>query len=194
MHRHRMMLAVGLVLAGSAPRGLYGQAGMETTAVRATVREAYLDDLTTVERKYLSLATAFSAEQFEWRPAKGVRSVREVVELIIAENGVALPAALGRPAVTGLPGDFPGAIRTLAEKHLPRSELLAALGESFRHLRRCWEETAESEMGIERPFFGTRRTAEQIAWSAVADQHEHLGQLIAYARLNGVVPPWSRPN
>ncbi len=40
--------------------------------------------------------------------------------------------------------------------------------------------------------FGKGNTISYLFTAFVADQHEHLGQLIAYARMNGVVPPWSK--
>jgi len=40
--------------------------------------------------------------------------------------------------------------------------------------------------------FGTDMTKQGALMHLLEDQHEHLGQSIAYARINGVVPPWSK--
>jgi DinB superfamily len=175
---------------GLRPRAALGQtADASPTRVRAA---GILSDLPVLERKYLALAEAFSDEQYDWRPADGVRSVREVLYLIIAENGALLPRTFGRPGIKGLGGDLPRVLRDLGSSARTRPELLGLLRQSFAVASQTWGSLSEADLGASYAFFGTRRSGTEIAWATSTDQHEHLGQLVAYARMNGVTPPWSR--
>ena len=156
----------------------------------ATIRAAYLEDLATLESKFTSLAEAFGEETFDWAPMEGVRSVRQVVGLITAENTL-FPS---RFLETALPDSWtardPQAL--MAGTGMSRTEMLAALKASFAVARELWAAQDDAAMAAEHNFFGRQMTGNAIAVTWLADQHEHLGQLIAYARMNRIVPPWSR--
>jgi hypothetical protein len=59
-------------------------------------------------------------------------------------------------------------------------------------LRQALASVSPSDLQASVKFFGQDTTKQGAALMLIFDQHEHLGQLIAYARSNGVVPPWSK--
>lgn len=160
----------------------------------AVMREL-MDDVSTVESKVVALAKAVPVEKYSWRPATGVRSIGEVFAHIAADNYF-LPALAGvaAPPATGIDGkDFATATR-FEERRRTRDEIIEELTRSFAHLKRAMADTTAA--ALERPpplsTSGRHPTARQMWIQTVTHMHEHLGQLIAYARSNAVTPPWSK--
>jgi hypothetical protein len=75
---------------------------------------------------------------------------------------------------------------------LSRTQILAELGPAFDHLAASVRVRTSAQLSAESTYFGRQMPAQANVMTAMADMHEHLGQLIAYARSNQVVPPWSR--
>ena len=119
------------------------------------------------------------AGKYEWKPGQGVRSVGEVFNLIVRENGI-LAGTL-----TGADGAKPAPI-TDPEK------LQEVLKTSYANLQQTIAGLSEADLNAPVKLFGKDMTKEGAIQYLFADQHEHLGQSIAYARTNGVVPPWSK--
>lgn len=165
--------------------------GATTTAASATLATDLANDLNGVEKKLVDLAAIMTEAQFDWRPADGVRTVREVL-LHVASDNYLLPAMQGftPDPSTGITTDYQTAI-AFEKRALGRDSVLAEVRKSFEFLRNSLAETTPSKMGEPITMFGQSFTG-QSAWIlTVTHLHEHLGQLIAYARSNGVVPPWS---
>jgi uncharacterized damage-inducible protein DinB len=70
--------------------------------------------------------------------------------------------------------------------------MIAELGTAFDHLAASVRNMSSSDLMAESTYFGRQMSTQANVMTAMADMHEHLGQLIAYARTNNVVPPWSR--
>ncbi|MGE3614940.1 MAG: DinB family protein [Gemmatimonadales bacterium] len=158
------------------------------------MRTAFLADFDRTAGKFLALAEAFDPAHYDWRPGPGVRSVREVFAVLIGENGALMPESF---ATAPLPGFVAGqngfaAIRTALDT-ASKTTIVSLLKASFEVNRTAWASAPATTLGAPHPFFGGEAPASRIALTMLVDQHEHLGQLIAYARANGVVPPWSRP-
>ena len=136
--------------------------------------------------RIMQLAEAIPAEQYSWAPEEGVRSVREVCTHVISANYF---------FSTKFGGTIPEGVdmMTLEEDLKTKEEIKAALKQSTEVLLKAVKSAKDKNMGdkVEFPFPGeyTQMTAILIALS---HNHEHLGQLIAYARSNGVTPPWSK--
>ena len=148
-------------------------------------------DIGTVERKMLALARAIPEEKFGWRPGEGVRSVSEVIMHIAADNHF-FPAALGTAAeaATGIKGDDFNTAVAFERRTVTKAQAIAELEKSFAFLRQSLGATTPDQLGREVRLFGQPFT-NQFAWlMATTHLHEHLGQLIAYARSNNVKPPW----
>lgn len=152
-----------------------------------------ITDIEEVEGKLLGLARAIPADKWGWRPAEGVRSVHEVFKHVVADNYL-IPAMAGAaaPAETGIRGDAYQTALDYENRPLTRDETIAQLESSFAHLKAALRATSESAMN-ETVALGRNQASKRYLWVLAATHvHEHLGQMIAYARSNGVVPPWSR--
>ena len=146
-------------------------------------RGDFLRQLNDVENRVTSLAQAVPAEKYSWRPGQGVRSVSEVFVHIAGGNYFLLTFAEVKPPA-GLAGDME---KTVTEK----AKVAEVLKQSFDHVRQA--ATSMSDADLDKPIkmFGRSSTQRELFFVIANHMHEHLGQSIAYARVNGVVPPWS---
>lgn len=154
--------------------------------------EEILRDVSATEEKLVALAEALSTEDFAWRPAEGVRSSGEVFMHIASVNyafpmftGVAAPEEAEMSIDDFFPSiaAFQGTART-------KDEIVPVLRASFQHVRAAVEDPS-SDLDRTLDVFGTPTSVRGFWWAHLGHLHEHLGQLIAYARSNGVAPPWS---
>jgi hypothetical protein len=172
-------LTLGLALAGVVP--LHAQA--------PGPNEVQLTDLRGMKDKFVGLAEAFPADKYDWSPMEGVRSVREVLALLVQE-GNGFPTQWGAPAVAGVLTNRQAEEARL--KALDKAALTAELGKSFDNMIGFVSRLDAAGRAREIRFFGQPVQVGGAIMMATADMHEHLGQLIAYARSNRIVPPWSR--
>lgn len=156
------------------------------------LRAEYLSNMKDVEVKVVGLAEAFSQEQYAWRPAAGVRSVSEVLMHIASEHFVYMPMTFGvNPPADLKMGTGRDAIAAL-EKVTIKADVIRHLKASFAYQRTVLEAADAKLASGTITSFGQEHSVANLFNEYIADQHEHLGQLIAYARMNGVVPPWSK--
>ena len=155
----------------------------ENETSRPSFMAEFLRDLDQLEQKLVSLAEAFPAETYTWRPGEGVRSVSEVY-LHISSTNFLLPTILG--VQPPQPVD-----RDLEKKYTEKKKVIEILKASLAHVRRVAETTKEADLQRPVKLFGREAVAQDVFYLLASHMHEHLGQLIAYARINGVVPPWS---
>ena len=120
------------------------------------------------------------AGKYDWKPGPGVRSVADVFNLIVAENGALAAGLSGAPA-----GARPAPITD-------PDKLQDALKTSYANLQKVIAGLSDNDLQTTVTLFGKERTKRDVVMYLFADQHEHLGQSIAYARTNSVVPPWSK--
>jgi uncharacterized damage-inducible protein DinB len=134
--------------------------------------------------RIVQLAEAIPADDYGWRPMEGVRSVSEAIMHVASANYF----FAGRFGVDKPEGVDTENMETITDK----AECVAAVKASLEHLSKAMRaiESPSAEMEL---FGGRKGTAEDMMLIAVGHAHEHLGQLIAYARSNEVVPPWSQP-
>lgn len=143
-------------------------------------RAEFVANLDEVQRKLVSLAEATPAEKFSWKPEGDVRSISEVYMHIARSNyflATFLGAEASRPA-----GDLE---KTVTKK----AEVIAELKRSFDHLRTVAANTPDLDKKVK--LFGNATTHRGVLVTVLSHLHEHLGQSVAYARMNGIVPPWS---
>ena len=72
-----------------------------------------------------------------------------------------------------------------------KAKTIMLLNQSFVFLQQSVEKIPDAELSQTRNFFGQQKTVATIVFDIATHTHEHLGQAIAYARMNGVAPPWS---
>ena len=152
----------------------------QAQAQPAGMQAAFGKDAGTLSDKFTGLARVMSGK-YDWKPAQGVRSVADVFNLIVKENGLLAGVLSGTPN-TGAP---PAPI-TDPEK------MQEALKASYLNLQKAISAISDNDLQAPVKLFGRDWTKQDALMHVLADQHEHLGQSIAYARSNGVVPPWSK--
>lgn len=179
--RASIVAALGLLLA-SAP----AQAQDLNEESAAAMKTAFMADIEVMREKFLGLAEAFPAETYTWRPMEGVRSVSEVLMLIASEGYGFVPMAVGAP--TALSREESQGLPAITDK----AEVIDHLTRGFDYAREQLEALDPATLTSARNLFGQERTTPAIMFFVGGDMHEHLGQLIAYARTNRIVPPWSR--
>ena len=190
--RPPLRLAVAALLL-AAPTSFVRAQQPTDAAAPAGLTGDLLADVGQVEQKVMGLARAIPADKYGWRPNPGVRSVGEVLLHVAADNYL-LPAMLGHaaPAVTGIKGDDFKTAQAFERRQLNRDSTIAELQRSFAHLRTSLSATPADRLAAPVSMFGQASTVQRM-WVATATHlHEHLGQLIAYARSNAVVPPWGQ--
>lgn len=178
-----LLLGTALLL----PRTSRAQAALDSASA-AHVRDAYMADLDTVHAKIMQLANAIPEERYAWRPTTGVRSVSEVLMHVASEWYLFVPMSVaGKP-----PADFGPPRESLPklEKITGKSDVLAQLDRAWAHCRA--ELTAADAAQLTGSYKPWGMPLDASAFLMAGDLHEHLGQLIAYARSVGVKPPWSR--
>lgn len=149
-----------------------------------------LADLGTVETKLVDLAGAIPGSKYNWQP-DSARSVRRVLLHVAADNYV-LPAMIGfaPDPSTGLTSDYNTGV-AFEGRDIAKDSVIAELKRSFAFVKQSLQSATPASLTGPVTMFGQQFTG-QSAWIlTVTHLHEHLGQLIAYARTNGVKPPWS---
>lgn len=131
------------------------------------------------------LGDAIPEEKYDWRPSEGVRSIREVV-LHLAGANYFFGSMLGAQIPEGVDP------RTLEQSGMSREEAIAALEESVVYIQDFLNTLSEEDLNTKIDFFGNEVTKRQAMIALGGHASEHLGQLIAYARMNDVTPPWSQ--
>ena len=152
-----------------------------------------MKDVSEVEEKLVSLAKAVPADKYGWRPAAGVRSIGEVV-MHVASDNYFIPAAAGTsaPAATGIKPDDYKSVQAFEARKVSADAAVQELQASFAFLKKTMQLSSAASLSTKQKMFGQEYTGQQVWIMATTHLHEHLGQMIAYARSNGVVPPWSK--
>ena len=140
--------------------------------------------------KVIALAKAVPEDKYSWRPAAGVRSFGEVFLHIVYANELQL--ALAEPnsqeKVKKLVEEMP----KKEKQSISKDRIVALLTESFATVRKTLEAAQPATLNREADFFGTKTTRRGVYSGLSKHLGEHLGQAIAYARVNGITPPWSK--
>jgi len=154
------------------------------------IRKRFLMDLDTLQSKFLALSDAIPADKYTWRPAPGVRSVGEVFMHVASEYYVYAPMSYGG-ARSPVIARGPDAFKTFESKST-KADVQKHLKEGFAYAKRQIEGLDPAAITGTKKLFGGDHTIIETSFIMTDDLHEHLGQLIAYARMNGVTPPWSK--
>jgi uncharacterized damage-inducible protein DinB len=147
--------------------------------------EGYDGEWSHVSHQLVDLAEAIPADKYTWRPAKGVRSVSEVFMHIAIANFYLL-SVTGPPMPPDMNSD------TLEQTVTSKPEVIADLKRSLNAVK-----TARSHLkagDLQRKVKIEEKTVpvDGMYLRIIVHDNEHMGQLVAYARMNGIVPPWSR--
>jgi uncharacterized damage-inducible protein DinB len=187
--RRTYLCAVALAAAAIVPtRSALAQDAFDAKSA-AHIRSEFIADMDTLHVKIVALAKAIPADKYSWRPGAGVRSISEVLMHVVGEWYFWAPSSMaGKP-----PADFgdpktklPGIEKSVTTKDAVIAELEKSWSHCVAQLRSA---DASTLTGKYKPW---NTTVDAAAFGMSGDLHEHLGQLIAYARSVGVKPPWSK--
>lgn len=149
----------------------------------STFMTDYLSDVDGVSKKLVDLAGAVPAEKYAWRPADGVRSVSEVYMHVVGANYL-LPSFLGAKMPEGFD-------RGMEKSVTDKAKVVEWLKKSIDNVKATAAGLTEADLSKTVKAFGREMTQRRVLMIIQTHMHEHLGQSIAYARSNGVTPPWS---
>ena len=172
------MFTLMLGLSASAVRA------QESAAMPAGVKGDMLTWYKDAESKLIQLAEATPEEKYAWRPSKDVRSTGDVFMHVAAAN-YGIPTFWGMKAPAGF--DFATYEKSLTKK----ADIVQALKASFASMEQGFMATPDADLDKPAEFFGMKTTVRGGYLLLLSHSHEHLGQSIAYARMNGIVPPWT---
>jgi uncharacterized damage-inducible protein DinB len=146
--------------------------------------EGYDGEWSHVSRQLLALAEATPAEKFSWRPAPGVRSIGEVYMHIAIANFYLL-------SVTG-PKE--PAVEVSMEKTVTRkADVVDWLKRSLDAVATARAQLKPADYQRKVNIYGKVVSVDGMYLRIIVHANEHMGQSVAYARMNGIVPPWSKP-
>jgi uncharacterized damage-inducible protein DinB len=148
----------------------------------AGIRGDVLAQLDDAAGKLQQLAQAIPQDKFTWRPGAGVRSVSEVLMHVGGGNYYILTFAGIKHAEGAMGGE-----KSVTDK----AQVLEQLRRSFDFARAAIRAMPDADLDKPTTMFGQSTTYRNVILTTATHAHEHLGQLIAYARMNSVVPPWS---
>jgi len=179
-----LVLILSLTFVGAANHSL-GQAA-PAAAPSFNVRQASVAELQEAQQELVSLAQVMPADKYTWRPAEGVRSVAEVYLHICAGN-YGLTQLIGAPPKPGF--KFQGFEKSTTDK----AQIIDQLIQSFAYAESGISSLSDADLSKPSGWQGYPGypTVGDVVLHIVAHAHEHLGQSIAYARMNGIVPPWT---
>jgi uncharacterized damage-inducible protein DinB len=136
-----------------------------------------------VSQQLIALAEATPPDKFAWRPAPGVRSTSEVYMHIVMAN-------FGLLSFTGpkMPADLKqGMDKTVTSK----AEVISWLKRSLDAVKEAHAAETPKDLARTVHIHDRDATVDGIYLRIIIHANEHMGQLVAYARMTGVVPPWS---
>jgi uncharacterized damage-inducible protein DinB len=176
----------------STARALLGAIALFLTVQAGTAyatdspKSAFIKDMIgqvdRVRGQIVSLENAVPQDKMSWRPGEGVRSVSEVYLHIAGSNYFLM-------SFTGIK---PPASSKVDEKGTTdKAKIAEALKASFDWTKAELSKFSDADLEKEVQFFGQKSSVRNVLLVLLSHLHEHLGQSIAYARTNGVVPPWT---
>jgi hypothetical protein len=188
-----LWLAAASLLAQAAPQVVDTKNDACLDAQRE--RHALQSLLKVVEKEIISAVDAMPADKFGFAPTdgefKGVRTFGQMVKHFSATNNILAAAALGEEPPADAGDELgPENVRT-------KTEILAYLKGSFVHLNKAVEAIGQTNIPVNAsPISPLKRgevTRVALITETLLHAYDHYGQMVEYLRMNGVVPPASRP-
>ncbi len=181
-NRLPLLVATALVAAAAALFSPVPAMAQDTPDFRAEFKGQFEGSA----RKFVALAEAMPAESYSWTPMEGVMTVARVYMHVARYNYMYPHLNLGIDPPKDV--DY----RSLEESVTDKDEALPILVASMEHVRAVVDGMTDAELAAPVELYGREVASWAVLLQLVTHMNEHLGQSIAYARMNRVVPPWSR--
>lgn len=147
--------------------------------------QEFIGQIDFIEGRLLQLEGAMAQDQMTWSPAEGVRNCAEIY-LHVAEANYMLAGYISGKEMKGERGE-------LEKSTTNKDEIAKILKDSFKAVKDAAGNLSQEDLdAIKKTPFGMDMSLRNFMISLLNHSHEHLGQGIAYARSNGVTPPWSK--
>lgn len=156
----------------------------DKTAPSYDMKAQSVFDLQDMQKKFAGLAEAMPAEKYSWRPSPDVRNFGEVM-LHVANSNYGIPNMMGVPTPTGYDG------KTFEKSTTDKAKIIAELNKSFEAAIGAVQAMSNADFAKPLKKLGPDANDGDVVYILVVHAHEQLGHAIAYARANGVVPPWT---
>ena len=182
-----LLLAAGDCSAASsnAPSAPQSAAAADKTAPSYDMKAQSIEDLKQLQKKYVDLAQAIPADKYTWRPEAGTRSVSELFLHVAGAN-------YGFPTMMSGTAPAPGFKREGFEKSTTdKAAIIEQLNKSFAYALASVQNMSNADFARPEKKLGPDANDGDVIYLMVMHSHEHLGQSIAYARVNGITPPWT---
>jgi hypothetical protein len=194
MSRLRLPSAPALVLVAGLIALPVSTVGAQSKAVNDSAefdawRQVQKEDIDGLHKKFMALAKAVPSDKLAWRPMDGTRSFHEVFAHIAAEGNTET-GMFGRPLPAGSLADFDAEEARLNK--LPDDQLIAVMDKAMQSLSATMGGLSRASINTPIKYYGQMTLPRVATTYTLIDLHEHLGQLVAYARTNKIVPPWSK--
>ncbi len=164
--------------------------GVPDVASAGAIRTQFLSDLDSLQGRFVALAEKIPADKYSWRPMAGTRSIGEVFKHVASEYYTYGPVSFGATRSSVIPRTKEGF--ESFEAASSKEEALKHLREGFAFARQSIASLDPASLAGTKKLFGGDHTIIETSTGVMNDLHEHLGQLVAYSRMIGVVPPWSK--
>jgi len=151
----------------------------------AGIRGELIESMMDAGSKIEDLATAIPDGKYTWKPNKDVRSTGQVFLHVVQGNYMYAPFYSVKPDM-----DHDQLIK-LDSQTMEPARIRQMLKESYVWATKAIAETPDSDLETQIDYFGQKITKRAMMLVLTSHSHEHLGQLIAYARANNIVPPWT---
>jgi uncharacterized damage-inducible protein DinB len=156
----------------------------DRTAPSYDMKAQALLDLQAVNKKCVDLAEALPSHKLTWRPSPDTRSFAEVFLHVAGERYGILSMMGAKP-----PAGFKA--REFEKSTTEKDRIVNDLNQSWDFANKTISSMSNADFAKLLPKLGPHANEGDVVYILIADAHEHLGQLIAYARQNGIVPPWT---
>jgi len=154
-------------------------------------RKVQKEDIDGLRDKFMALAKAVPTAKLAWRPMEGTRSFHDVFAHVAAEGNTET-AMMGGKLPPGSLADFDAEEARL--RKLWDDQLIPIMDRSMQSLSATLAGLSLDKVNTPITYYGRPTLPRIAATYTLIDLHEHLGQLVSYARMNQIVPPWSRKN
>jgi uncharacterized damage-inducible protein DinB len=156
----------------------------DKTAPSYDMKAQSLVDLERVQKKFADLLDVLPADKLNWRPSSDSRSFAELFLHVAGERYGILRLMGATP-----PADYDG--KKFEKSTTEKAQIAAELARTWDFAQKSINGMTNVDFAKLMPKLGPQANAGDVVYILVADAHEHLGQAVAYARMNGVVPPWT---
>jgi hypothetical protein len=184
-----LCLCVGFVAnsaraAAQAPAASGQAQSTDKTAPSYDMKPQAILDLQDLQKKFASLAEAFPADKMTWRPGAGVRSVAEIFMHAAGAN-YGIPSMMGVKTPEGFNG------KAFEKTTTDKAKIVQELNKSFESAIAAVQAMSNADFAKADKKLGPDANDGDVVYLLVVHNHDMLGQAIAYARVNGIVPPWT---